>query len=107
MIGPRLLEEALRIENLVVFAAIVVALDIAIPQETPMEVKIPTSKAEARALLTKLLDDLDGTHDETFDAKAFGRRAAAAFADDWKENVIIVVVSIAAWEVMQAVWRLI
>lgn len=106
MIDPLfLIEEALRIENLVLLAAIVVALDITIPQEVPMKVTVPTNKAEARAFLQRMLDELDGVPDSLFDPKAFARRMAGAFADDWQENLIIAGFAIVIWELAQVAYR--
>lgn len=104
MIDPIfLLEEALHIENLLVLAAIVIALDIIVPTEVPMN--IPTTKAEARAFLLKSLDDLDGVPDSLFDPKAFAKRMAGAFADDWQENLIIAGLAIVVWELAQVAYR--
>jgi len=100
-----LLEEGLRIENLLALAAIIVAVDIALPEEVPMKLSIPANKTEAKALLLRLVDDLDGTPDNLFDAKAFGKRVAGALADDWRENVLVAVGAIVAWEVLQLAWR--
>lgn len=106
MIDPLfLIEEGLRIENLVLLAAIVIAVDLTIPQERPMNLNVPTNKAEAREALKKLLDELDGVPDSVFDAKAFGKRMAGAFADDWKENLIVAGFAIVIWELGHVAFR--
>lgn len=107
MIDPLfLLEEGLRLENLLSLAAIIVAADVILPTEASMSLSIPRNKTEAKAQLKRLADELDGTPDGAFDAKAFGKRTRAAFADDLVENVVIAVGAVCAWEFLQALWRL-
>lgn len=66
-----------------------------------MKIHLPTDRAEARALITRLADYIDGTPDAYFDAKTVAKRAGAAIADDLKENVLIAIGAVALWE---AVW---
>lgn len=106
MIDPLfLLEEGLRLENLLTLAALIVAADVIVPMEVVMNISIPRNKTEAKALLQRLADEIDGTPDNQFDPKAFGKRVAGALADDWRENVVVAVAAVAAWEVLQAIWR--
>lgn len=106
MIDPLfLLEEGLRLENLLTLAALIVAADVILPTEVSMSLSIPRNKTEAKALLQRLADEIDGTPDNQFDPKAFGKRVAGALADDWRENVFVAVGAIAIWELLQALWR--
>lgn len=63
-----------------------------------MKITLPHDRAEARALITRLGDYIDGTPDAYFDAKTVAKRAGAAIADDFKENVFIAIGTIVLWE---------
>ncbi len=67
-----------------------------------MKINFPTNKADAQKLLSEIGDRIDGTPDGHFDAKAVLKQAGADFSDDWKENVFIVVIAIALWELAWA-----
>lgn len=70
-----------------------------------MKIEFPTDRAEARALVTKLGDYIDGTPDAYFDAKTVAKRAGAAIADDLKENVYIAAGAIVLWELAWFIGR--
>lgn len=70
-----------------------------------MKIHLPTDRAEAKALISRLGDYIDGTPDAYFDAKTVAKRAGAAIADDLKENVLIAVGAVAFWELCWFVGR--
>lgn len=69
-----------------------------------MKILFPTTKPEARALIAKLGDYVDGVPDEHFDARTALQRAGANFADDLGESLIWVCIGIALWELFWAAW---